>query len=402
MYFCSDLKNLNEGGPKRKRSNHHSIDMLNNKNIDAKIDALKESISQKNKFLKSYKHVTGMYLFNKNNNSSLSKSKIEDSFIKNSHRDFRSISSNRDLQDQSTSIYPKFQEEEEISIFNQLEKSNKLYKKNSDTISTKSGPNLSSLPIIPNRNFSQNIPYRNNRVSNISFIPTIPERNKSYNSFLQEVPQDKNVAKEFSKIFDKNLNYILKVKSNKKYEKSNLQNSLFDERQQFANESRTNEQIVEIKDKLHFMKGIIDYCFPKIMIDKIKLIHETQKGQRRASLTKQDGVNFFNEEENLDENFEEKSRKQKHSSRSSRIKLPFQLRHKKSESDCGLRSNRLNRNSSMLSNVSSNNNIFLSRNSSNNDMFKLYRDIKNTNQQKNISRIKVVSPINIRSIDIDN
>jgi hypothetical protein len=401
MYFYSDLKNLNEGAQRRKRSNHHSIDMLNNRNIDANIDALKESISQKNKFLSSYKQVTGMYLLNKsNNNSSFAKSKMDDSFIKHAHKELRSISSNRDLRDQSTSIYPKSQEEE-ISIINQADKNNGTLMKNSDIISEKNSPNLSALPLIPNRNFSQNHSYMKDRVSNISFIAPTHVRNRSYNSFMLEVPEDKYVAKEFSKIFDKNLNYILKIKSNKKYDKTNLQKSLFDERQKFGNESRTNQQIVDIKDKLHFMKGVIDYCFPKIMIDKIKLIHETQKEQRRASLSRQESLKFNDREEKFFENFEEKTRKKKDNS-ASRIKLPFQSNHKKSESDIGLSPIRLNRNSSLLSNVSSNNNIFLSRNSSKNDIFKLCHEIKNINNRENFSRVKVVSPIDIRSIEIDN
>jgi len=82
-----------------------------------------------------------------------------------------------------------------------------------------------------------------------------------------------DIDNEFKKVFQKNLNQMLNIKYYNKQTKKVINNIMGEERQLFSEKSRANNQIVAIKEKLHFMKGIVDYCFPKIMINKIKIIH---------------------------------------------------------------------------------------------------------------------------------
>jgi hypothetical protein len=122
-----------------------------------------------------------------------------------------------------------------------------------------------------------------NTSENQSFLhsPTSGKHRLNGKDVTKHSPQNKkklNIL--YSKIFNQELETILKIKEYKdifkkdsKNKRSQLNNSE-EERKNFRKKSPINTEIVGLKEKVHFMKGVIDYVFPKIMIDKVKISHE--------------------------------------------------------------------------------------------------------------------------------
>lgn len=81
----------------------------------------------------------------------------------------------------------------------------------------------------------------------------------------------KSIERVYNNVFDKNLKPILQIKKHggeldKKVDMDE------NEKKSFISKSYVNSQIVDMKKKVYFMKGVMDYIFPKIMIREIKKI----------------------------------------------------------------------------------------------------------------------------------
>lgn len=144
---------------------------------------------------------------------------------------------------------------------------------------------------IPNE--IKSLDHTNNKAS-VKRFSLIPIR---FNSMIAEkIEEDKKVERSvnavYNKVFDKNLNSILEIKRQKSYSNLIKRKNIDEERYKFSLKSHVNKKISDIKERVHFMKGIIDYVYPKLMIDKVRIYKEEYCGNNM--LKSKSESNIFN------------------------------------------------------------------------------------------------------------
>jgi hypothetical protein len=312
MYVCSDLKVEVSKINKNNNDNYRDkVGMFSPQNLKSNIGNLKKSVEKKLDFISTYQKYSDSNVFKKNskflkkNKSNLDKILKEDSKVsvrleldekKTKILDGEEIISNEKLnRNESYSLPP-------------LIKKRPIFQKDSLLISDEK-------EMLASSNMKVKKKYR----ESLSFV-----------SMHMIGPDDnKEDIKEFNKVFQKNLNDILEIKSNK-----NKYGIIVDEeRQRFAQKSRINDQIVKMKDKIHFMKGVIDYCYPKIMIEKFKVLggkHTIEnENSKNSSLISKSPISDNTFMTNLQRNITGKNSPQKNKSLNSKnmkIVAPIHIR----------------------------------------------------------------------------
>ena len=82
----------------------------------------------------------------------------------------------------------------------------------------------------------------------------------------------------YNKIFDKKFAYLINPKVAKtERKKENKQN----ERMKVRQNEYIMEKIKDIKSRIFFMKGIVDYSFPKVIVHKGKVFNEYLSQQKK-------------------------------------------------------------------------------------------------------------------------
>ena len=99
-----------------------------------------------------------------------------------------------------------------------------------------------------------------------------------YNDF--NIRREKNkpeVEKAYNRVFPKELDGILEIKEipNNGENKICVNRKL--ERRKFSEKNYVYKYISEMKEKVHFMKGLLDFFFSKIMLDKVKIAEDIFK-----------------------------------------------------------------------------------------------------------------------------
>jgi len=97
---------------------------------------------------------------------------------------------------------------------------------------------------------------------------------------------DTETDKIFSKIFNKNLEEILEMKKYPIRAASLEKLNLHDERFKFSKRNSISKEITDLKEKVYFLKGTLDYIFPQYLIGKL---NETAKKQKLSNFKKING-----------------------------------------------------------------------------------------------------------------
>jgi hypothetical protein len=88
---------------------------------------------------------------------------------------------------------------------------------------------------------------------------------------------DAETEKIFSKMFTKNLEPILEMKKYPIRAAATEKVNIHDERYEFGKRNYISKEITDLKEKVYFLKGTLDYIFPQFLIGKLK---ETVKKQK--------------------------------------------------------------------------------------------------------------------------
>jgi hypothetical protein len=259
MYVCSDLKNYEND--KRRSLSYNHIELLNNNNINQNISTLKTSNLIKLQFIENYNELEKQ---DKNRNKI---KRVEKHVSLDVQTQYENKNDIEDMQ-----YNPK--------TTSRTERCRGLTTNEGHTklppVYTRRSLNKNHTVVSPNELSPNNSPL-SSKMDKFKYSP-----NRKSSEVDMHYHESKPALALYSKVFDKNLEPILEIKANKKIS----DNSLFckkrivnleEERQKFAKRSLINKQIVGIKERVHFMKGVIDYVFPKIMIDKVRVVNDAGK-----------------------------------------------------------------------------------------------------------------------------
>jgi hypothetical protein len=108
---------------------------------------------------------------------------------------------------------------------------------------------------------------------------TIYEKNvsKYFNKEIREENYNKEVENVYGKIFGQNLEKILELRKYPAPVENQTKAYKNIERRKFAEKNYANKYICEMKEKIHFMKGLLDFTYSKIICDKVRVIGDNVK-----------------------------------------------------------------------------------------------------------------------------
>lgn len=131
--------------------------------------------------------------------------------------------------------------------------------------------------------------------------------------FNKEIKNEKHVAeveKIYSKIFGKNLDDILELRKYPHRMEMQTQANKDLERRNFSKKNFLYKYISDMKEKIHFMKGLLDFSYANVICTKVKVIGETLKKrnlQKRLKRIKnlnenqiREVIDYINELKDLD------------------------------------------------------------------------------------------------------
>lgn len=297
-YLCSDLKSYYKNSKKKKVIK--SVDFFTKQNLDNYVDSIKHSNARKSKFIYDYNEVS-------------------ESHHKNAFSSFNSIFSTKTINQESPeqrkktiklTVQPSINSNNPQTI--DASSTQKTFNINTIrspiniskfTIDKEKLSQLSNLDSKENSNLNGKL-IHNSSERNFNSVFRANNRISSPNNFDEEllkVPSSKfrsfdlknentGVIKDYNKIFKKTLDRITDIKIVPKFIDNKLQGETIvtkdEDRKKFAKKNITNERLVKIKDSVYFLKGVIDYCFPKIVIDKLKVFSDPKNVNNVSPLSK--------------------------------------------------------------------------------------------------------------------
>lgn len=108
---------------------------------------------------------------------------------------------------------------------------------------------------------------------------TIYDKNimKFYDKNIRNEKHDKEIENVYGKIFGQNLEKILELRKYPERVENQTKANKNIERRKFAEKNYVNKYICDMKEKIHFMKGLLDFSYAKIICDKVKVIGDNLK-----------------------------------------------------------------------------------------------------------------------------
>jgi hypothetical protein len=311
-YLCSDLKSYYKNSKSKKVIK--SVDFFTKQNLDNYVVSIKHSNIRKNKFI-----------FDCN--------EFSERHNKNALNSFNNVFSNKTINQESPDQQKKSIKLVQPSINSFNPQTIDVNKDTTLNLNTIRSPIIISKVTIDkeklgkfisvdsndNCNSFGKLLQNNNSERNLNSIFKTNQRIKTPNNFDEEMLktpsskfksfdskyENKGVLKDYDKIFKKTLDHITDIKLVPKFIDSKLQGETIvtkeEDRKKFAKQNITNERLVKIKDSVYFLKGVIDYCFPKIVIDKLKMVNDPKVVNNVSPKSKNlsQKVNHFRKESNL-------------------------------------------------------------------------------------------------------
>lgn len=241
MYFYSDWKRVNDINMKKISRNREQVALFSFKSMDKTIEDLKESNNYKYEFINRY-------------NSKPIKKQIS------SHIKLVKSSVKKVLESSIT-----------------------------DSISTRHLCTLSTKSNIYEVDFNNSKSFKTNELdflaipTNINSTPDI----KIFDKRKKNSSCDVNTI--YRKVFDKKYETLIKPKVKKRVVKDTEGNIVKENESKYttldSNSNNIDSQILKIKKKVLFIKGVYDYAYPKIMMEKLKLrVKEDKKNKPHLNI----------------------------------------------------------------------------------------------------------------------
>ena len=267
-------KNKNQNILLNENIDNKKIFFYNNKKLENKIKELKTTLKIKREFLQENERITN---HKKNKTVNLSQSQKSNKEIYN----FQVINSKEDNLINS----PNLKEQNNYSL-SPIKRLNFNFKEETNF---NLSPNNKNKFLSSRRNSNTYSAYKSS--SDIFYISENKYKNK-FNVIEVKSPEEQKAEKFCQKVFDKTLLPILNIKKDNKNTK--LIYNEDKERKKFKNKSYINKQISDIKQKVHFMKGVIDYMFPKVMTNKAKSINDNKINfNNQANILNEEETSFY-------------------------------------------------------------------------------------------------------------
>ncbi len=140
---------------------------------------------------------------------------------------------------------------------------------------------------------------------------TIYDKNilKFFDKEIRDEQYDKEVENIYAKIFGQNLEKILELRKYPARIENQTKSNKNIERRKFSKKNYVNKYICDMKEKIHFMKGILDYSYSRVITDKVRLLADMVKKTNLKKKLKniknlneneiQEVLQYFNDLKNL-------------------------------------------------------------------------------------------------------
>ena len=276
MYVYSDCHKVESQETKEKLSK--DVNFFCGKVLNSTITTLKNSLTKKNEFLKKVDKENLYNTVGEGLHRKLAKSNSDIPY--NKYKNYRNW-----VQNIRGSIQPEKKRREENSKtkfhheINQ-EKVKETIKLENENSQNRKGRNVSRNVGQTLSIFNNATDYRNEYLGYDERMRTTlkHDKNNEHNDYkfweYDDTIKDKETKVIFRKIFDKKLVSLLKLdgKLEKDYKRDYKKIKFTDD----ENLKYVNEKIGKIKKNILFMKGVFDYAYPKMMIQKLKGVKKSE------------------------------------------------------------------------------------------------------------------------------